>query len=159
MYYNKISFSSLPFFSVTKKFRGHVTVQFGKNCPIIAPTGYIWRAFEQQLETGLEVALLRLDRYRLLYWPSITPRSQAFLQVPGEFPTQRPVTRSFDVFVDLRLNKRLSKQSWGWWFETLSHPLWCHRNEKDGYAINICNCFTFDWMNEWIIKHTGWIVQ
>ena len=27
--------------------------------------------------------------------------------VPGEFPTQRPVTRSFDVFFDLRLNKRL----------------------------------------------------
>ena len=30
---------------------------------------------------------------------------------PGEFPTQRPVTRSFDVFFDLCLNKRLSKQS------------------------------------------------
>ena len=29
----------------------------------------------------------------------------------GEFPAQRPVTRSFDVFFDLRLNKRLSKQS------------------------------------------------
>ena len=43
---------------------------------------------------------------------------------PGEFPTQRPVTRSFGVFFDLRLNKRLSKQSWGWWFETLSCPLW-----------------------------------
>ena len=33
--------------------------------------------------------------------------------VTGEFPSQRPVTRSFDVFFDLRLNKRLSKQSWG----------------------------------------------
>ena len=30
--------------------------------------------------------------------------------VTGEFPAQRPVTRSFDVFFDLRLNKRLSKQ-------------------------------------------------
>ena len=29
---------------------------------------------------------------------------------PGEFPTQRPVTRSFDVFFDLRMNKWLSKQ-------------------------------------------------
>ena len=38
---------------------------------------------------------------------------------PGEFPTQRPVTRSFDIFFYLRLNKRLSKQPWGWWFETL----------------------------------------
>ena len=48
--------------------------------------------------------------------------------VPGEFPTQRPVTRSFDVFFDLRLNKRLNKQSWGWWLQTLSRPLWRHRN-------------------------------
>ena len=44
--------------------------------------------------------------------------------VPGEFPTQRPVTRRFDVFFDLRLNTRLSKQSWGWW----SRPLWRHLN-------------------------------
>ena len=36
--------------------------------------------------------------------------------VSGEFPAQRPVTRSFDVFFDLRLNKRLNKQSWGCWF-------------------------------------------
>ena len=48
--------------------------------------------------------------------------------VSGEFPAQRPVTRSFDVFFDVRLIKRLSKHSRGWWFETLSHPLWRHRN-------------------------------
>ena len=48
--------------------------------------------------------------------------------VPGEFPTQRPVTRSFDVYFDLRPTKRLSKQYRGWWFETLSPPLWRHRN-------------------------------
>ena len=46
----------------------------------------------------------------------------------GEFPSQRPVTRSFDVFFDLRLNKRLSKQSRRWWFGTPSCSLWCHRN-------------------------------
>ena len=48
--------------------------------------------------------------------------------VTAEFPSQRPVTRSFDVFFDLRLNKRLSKQSWGWWFETPSRSLWRHCN-------------------------------
>ena len=54
----------------------------------------------------------------------------------GEFtgdrwiPSQRPVTRSFDVFFDLRLHKPLSKQSWSWWFETPSHPLWRHCNVK-----------------------------
>ena len=45
---------------------------------------------------------------------------------PVEFPTQRPVTRSFDVFFDLRPNKRLSKQPWGWWFEAPSWSLWRH---------------------------------
>ena len=49
--------------------------------------------------------------------------------VTGEFPTKRPMTRSFGVFFDLCLNKRLSKKSWGWWFETLSRPLWRHCNE------------------------------
>ena len=53
---------------------------------------------------------------------------------PGEFPAQRPVTRDFDVFFDLRPNKLLSKQSWGWWFETPSHPLWRHRNDNNVYA-------------------------
>ena len=48
--------------------------------------------------------------------------------VPGEFHAQRPVTRSFGVFFDLRPNKRLSKQSWGWWSETPSSSLWRHRN-------------------------------
>ena len=49
--------------------------------------------------------------------------------VTGEFPAQRPVTRSFDVSFDLRLNKRSSKQSWGWGFETPSCPLWRHYND------------------------------
>ena len=44
-------------------------------------------------------------------------------------PTQRPVTRSFDVFYDLHLNKRLNKQSWGWWYETPSCSLWRHCNQ------------------------------
>ena len=49
--------------------------------------------------------------------------------VTGEFSVQKPVTRSFDVIVDLHLNKRLSKQSWGWWFETPLCPLWRHCND------------------------------
>ena len=48
--------------------------------------------------------------------------------VTGEFPSKRPVTRSFDVFFDLCLNKRLSKQSRGWWFQTPWRPLWRHCN-------------------------------
>ena len=48
---------------------------------------------------------------------------------PGEFPAQRPVTRSFHVFFYLRSNNRLSKQWRGWWFEKQSSPLWRHRND------------------------------
>ena len=48
--------------------------------------------------------------------------------VTGEFPSQRPLTRSFDVFLDPRQNKRFSKQSRGWWFETPSSSLWRHCN-------------------------------
>ena len=51
--------------------------------------------------------------------------------VPGEFLSQRPVTRSFGVFFDLRVNKRLSRQSWGWWFETPSCSLWRHCKGSD----------------------------
>ena len=53
-------------------------------------------------------------------------------QVTGEFPSQRPVTQSLDVFLHRYLNKRLSKQSWGWWFETPSRSLWRHYNDEDG---------------------------
>ena len=44
------------------------------------------------------------------------------------FPSQRQMTRSFDVSFDLRLNKQLSKRSRGWWFETPSCSLWRHCN-------------------------------
>ena len=57
-------------------------------------------------------------------WPFFAGNSPG----PGEFPAQRAVMPSFDVFCDLCLNKWLSKQSWGWWFEMLSRPLWHHCN-------------------------------
>ena len=54
--------------------------------------------------------------------------------VTGEVPAHRPVTRSFDVFFDLCLNKRLSKHSWGWWYEKPSRSLWRHCNAVDRNA-------------------------
>ena len=47
----------------------------------------------------------------------VTGLCEGNLPVTGEFPAHRPVTRNFGVFFDLRLNKRLSKQSRRWWFE------------------------------------------
>ena len=77
-----------------------------------------------------------ISTFRLTWWRHQMETFSALLAicagnspVNGEFPTQRPVARSFDVFFDLRPNKRLSIQSWGWWFEALSRPLWRHCNE------------------------------
>ena len=48
----------------------------------------------------------------------------------GGFPSQRPVTRSYSVFFDLHLNKRLTKQWSRWWFEMLSRSLLRHCSEN-----------------------------
>ena len=55
--------------------------------------------------------------------------------ISGEFSAQRPVTRALMFFFDLSLNKRLSKQSSGWWFETPSRLLWCHCNVQMIYIM------------------------
>ena len=66
--------------------------------------------------------------------PMMTPSNRYILRVTDplcgvtEFPSQRPVTRRFDVFFDLRLNKRLSKPPRRQWLETPSRPLCRHRN-------------------------------
>ena len=54
--------------------------------------------------------------------------------VTGGFLSQRPVMWSFDVFFELCLNKRLSKQSRNRWFETPSRSLCRHCN---GYPSEI----------------------
>ena len=54
-----------------------------------------------------------------------------------------PCTKASDAelccFFDLGLRKRFSKQSWGWWFETLSHSLCRH------YIVCIIG-LTFKWL-------------
>ena len=66
--------------------------------------------------------------------------------VTSEFPAQRQVTRSFDAFFDLRLNKRLSEQLWGWWFERPSRPSWRH-----------CNTLWSIWINDSHESTAWWI--
>ena len=74
--------------------------------------------------------------------------------VPGEVPTQGPVTRSFDVFFDLRPNKRLSKQLWGW----------CLRRHRAHYDVIVMEKYWYTcilheltagwrehwWMDTWV---------
>ena len=59
----------------------------------------------------------------------------------GEFTGDRWIPRKasdaelWSFFFDLRLNERLSKQSWGWWFETPSRSLWRYCNGIKHNAI------------------------
>ena len=55
------------------------------------------------------------------------------LPVTGEFPAQRPVMRSFDVFFDLRMNPQSVEQWKRWWFETLPRSSWRHCNSVAHY--------------------------
>ena len=49
-------------------------------------------------------------RHQMETFSALLARCAGNLLVSGEFPSQRPVTRSFDVFFDLHPYKRLSKQ-------------------------------------------------
>ena len=107
----------------------------------------LFAKFQFDLTTDVDVIAGRgLQRLESTWWRHQMETFSALLAicagnspVPGEFPTQRPVTRSFDVFFDLCLNKRLSKQSWGWWFDKISRSLWRHRNEDElrAGAVNL----------------------
>ena len=83
------------------------------------------------------------------------------LPVTGDFPAQRPVMWSFDVFFDLHLNKQLSKQSKRWWFETPSRLLWRHSNEAFNLLfINInlqCDVSYKKRMREWCKIHLDYV--
>ena len=64
--------------------------------------------------------------------------------VTGKFTSQRPVRRSFYVFFDLLLNTQLSKQSWGWWIDTPSCPLWRHYNGCMALCFVVVSLFRAD---------------
>ena len=69
----------------------------------------------------------------------VPPGNKPWKHFPRYWPFVRGIHRSplnsphkgqwGGAFFNLCLNKRLSKQSWGWWFETLLCPLWRHCNE------------------------------
>ena len=65
-------------------------------------------------------------RHKMETFSALMAFSDGNLPVTGEMPSQRPVARSFGVFCDLRLNKRMRKQSRGWWSETPSRSLCSH---------------------------------
>ena len=70
--------------------------------------------------------------------------------VPVNSPHKGQWRGAFDVLFDLRLNKRLSKQSWGWWFETQSCPLWRQCNDSSTWLLTMKNTHQTTTKETWI---------
>ena len=105
-------------------FQWHSTVHWTSQCTLAQGKGTVFTTALRGDCRSTRQAMMT-SSYRNIF------RVTGHSPVTGEceFPTQRTVTRSFDVFFDLRVNERLSKQWWGWWFETQSPPLWRHCNK------------------------------
>ena len=91
----------------------------------------------------------RWFRYDILKWP-----------VTGELPSQKPVTWSVDVFFDLGLNKRLSKQSRHWWLKTWPRSLWRHSNaiiQSDFFIIYAEICMS--WLQQGVHIRKWWLMR
>ena len=104
------------------------------SCYVVKSRQLLWRSCTRRW--NLLVPNLPWWRHQMATFSALLTICAGNSSVSGELPAQRPVTRSFDVFFGLCLNKRLRKQSRGWWFETLSHPLWRY-----------CNANSFQWLD------------
>ena len=89
-------------------------------------------------ENGMRIWMATFPwwRHQMDTFSALLALCEGIPPVTGGFPSQRPVTQSFDVFFDLRQNKRLSKQSRRRWLETPPRSLWHHCND-------ICNVFSW----------------
>ena len=64
------------------------------------------------------------DVIKWKYFPRSWPFVRGIHRSPVNSPHQKASDAELWCFFDLRLNKRLNKQSRGWWFETPSCSLW-----------------------------------
>ena len=78
--------------------------------------------------TGAETGIFHDDVITMETFPRYCPFMREIHWSLVNPPSRKPVTWSFDVFFDLRLNKRLHKQSRHRWFEMPSPSLWRHCN-------------------------------
>ena len=99
------------------------TLAADKLAPCVARSAVSMALFVYRIKRSLSPVTWWCDKWKQFpcYWPFVRGI---------QWSSQRPVTRSFNVFFVLRQNKWLGKQSRRWWFETQSRSLWCHCNEN-----------------------------
>ena len=127
----------------------HLSVELYNDVHCVYLTGHCrnrWESIHELYDRCHFVALLSQchhEGYDDVILKKKFPRHWPFVRgITGQrwIPLTKAGDAGFDVFFDLRLNKRLSKQSWDWWFETPSRPLWRHCN--DMFKVNWCQTAT-----------------
>ena len=71
-----------------------------------------------------------------LYWPFV----RGIHRSPVNSPHKGQWHRALRFSLICALNKRMSKQSWGWWFEMASCSLWRHCNDKGPVMLQVFPC-------------------
>ena len=134
-----------------------ITLYFGDNCLAIHANDMYEKSYSYSGRSEPVVMLTMITswwRHQMETFSALLAICAVSSPVTGELTAQRPVKRSFDGFFDLRLNKQLSKQSWGWWFGTPPRLLWRLCNDQRNSYIILFVCFhkpikmtqTFDFM-------------
>ena len=126
----------------------HTLVQINSNCLF-----YNNEMYKEQLHIlpYICVAILRccMPHHRDAGCMMTSSNGNIF-RVTGHLCGEFTGIRSFDIFFDLRPNIRLSKQSWGWWFETPSRSLWRHCNAESVFDRCMCidgNGLVAEWLS------------
>ena len=123
-----------PLFSVSMWIHLHVWHMWGpwpQQCwsPVWSSVQFGWQAGPVTTQTTTS-----WWRHQLETFSALLALCEGNPPVTGGFLSQRPVTQhSFDIFFDVRLNKRSNKQSRCWWFETPWRSLCSHCND-----MNVC---------------------
>ena len=129
---------------------GGIPSQRASNVEIMSISGglHVWL----EIPVLLYVLIIPWWRHQMEIFSALLAICAGNSPVPGEFPAQRTLARGFYVFFDLRPNKWLSKQSWGWWFEMPSRPFWRHCNdallggaEMTAYFVRLL-CYQVIWL-------------
>ena len=106
-----------------------------RECPVLISGIEMGMAMQYRQLNSVPTFMIRCQTTNIAWWHHRMKTLSTLLAlfernppVTGGFPSQRPVTRSFDVFFDLRLSNWFSGQSIRRWFETPSRSLWCFCN-------------------------------
>ena len=98
---------------------------------------FVWNGVAPMKRLAYNENIIARWRHRMETFSSLPTLCEGKPLLTGEILSQRPVTRSFDVFFDQRLKNQLSKQSRRRWFATPSRSLWRRCNGSVNLSIKL----------------------